>query len=167
MVPSANSRVFRNKEYLLTFPLKIRYLQKEKNLLADWLSRNPQPTQEAEYQPHFEGTVALIYEGVPLDKKVLETIEAAVADDDYSAVVEVINEGTDLQGLRALGDDHPAKVYRSVWKDLSLFSGPNGQVILKDKKIVIPKALRSDVIRKLHEYHASVSYTHLTLPTKA
>ena len=135
--------------------MKIRYLQKEKNLLADWLSRKPQSTQEAEYLPRFEGTVALIYDGAPLDRKVLDTIEAAVADDDYSAVVEVINEGTDLQGLRGLGDDHPAKIYKSVWQKLSLFNSPNGQVILMDNKLVIPKALRNDILKNLHEYHPS------------
>ena len=60
LVPIPNSRIFRNKEFLLTFPLKIRYLKKEQNLLADWLSRRPQPTQEADHIPRFEGTVALV-----------------------------------------------------------------------------------------------------------
>ena len=155
LVPSANSRLFRNKEYLLTFPLKIRYLQKEKNLLADWLSRKPQSHQEAEHLPRFEGTIALVYEGAPLDRKVLDTIECAVVDNDYSAVVEVLNEGTDLRGLGGLGDDHPAKVFKSVWPKLSVFNGPNGQVILMDNKLVIPKALRNETLQNLHQYHPS------------
>ena len=147
LVPIANNQIFRNKESLLTFPLKVRYLKKEQNLLADWLSRTPQSTQEADHLHRFEGTVALIYEGAPLDKKVLDMIDCAVADDEYSAIVQVVNQGADLRGL---GDDHPAKAFKGVWNKLYVFIGPHGEALLMDGKLVIPRGLRQETPNNLH-----------------
>ena len=93
LVPTPNNRIFRNKEFILTFPMQVRYLAKTNNLLADWLSRNPQPTQESVNLPRFEGTVALVYEGAPLDKKVLEVIDYGTTDEDYTAILQILNEG--------------------------------------------------------------------------
>ena len=33
-----NNRILRNTEFLLSFPLKIKYLEKVKNFLEDWFS---------------------------------------------------------------------------------------------------------------------------------
>ena len=37
LVPTPNSRILCNTEFLLSFPLQVKYLPKEDNLLADWL----------------------------------------------------------------------------------------------------------------------------------
>jgi hypothetical protein len=151
--PSPNNRLLRNKEYLLSFPLTVKYLPKEQNLIADWLSRKPQPTEIPGLLPRFEtGTVALVYEGLPLDKKLLDLIEVANQDDAYCSILQVLNEGGDLRGLRA---DHPAREYRSQWQNLSTFNGPNGQCILCDGRIVVPHALRHQYLADLHHHHPS------------
>ena len=106
LVPTPNSRLLCNTEYLLSFPLKVKYLPKDSNLLADWLSRKPQPAPSPDLLPRFEGTVALVYEGMPLDKLLLDLIEAGNADEAYSSVIQVVNEGGDIKQLRA---EHPAK----------------------------------------------------------
>ena len=80
-------------------------------MLADWLSRKPQPSQVPDLLPRFEGTVAVVYKGMPLDKKLLDLIDVCTHDDDYSSVLQVCNEGSDLKGLRA---DHPAREFKSV-----------------------------------------------------
>ena len=66
--------------------------------------------------------------------------------------MQVLNEGADFRGL---GDNHPAKAFKSVWDKLSVFSGPNGQALLMDGKLVIPKALRQETLNNLHQYHPS------------
>ena len=85
--PTPNNRIFRNTEFLLSFPLKIKYISKDRNILADWLSRKPQPTQVPDLLPRFEGTIAMIYEGLPLDKKLLDLIEVCTSDDNYASVL--------------------------------------------------------------------------------
>merc|ERR1711867_256358 len=124
LVPTPNDRLLCSTEYLLSFPLEVKYLPKDSNLLADWLSRKPQPDSAPDLIPRFDGTVALIYRGMPLDKLLLDLIDAAHADDDYNAVLQVVNEGGDLKKLRA---EHPAKEYKSIWDRISVFNGPNGQ----------------------------------------
>ena len=137
-------------EYLLSFPLQVKYISKERNLLADWLSRKPQPAPVPDLLPRFQGTIALIYEGSPLDKKLLDLIEACTADDNYSSVLQVLNEGGDTKGLRA---DHPAREFKSVWSKLSTFDGPNGQCLLYEGKIVVPQGLRAQYLQDLHHRH--------------
>ena len=82
LVPTPNSPFLRNTEYLLSFPLKVQYLPKESNLLADWRSRNPKPAPVSDLIPRFEGTVALVYEGMPLDKLLLDLIEECNRNED-------------------------------------------------------------------------------------
>ena len=90
--PTPNNRLLRNKEFLLSFPLKVKYLPKDQNLIADWLSRKPQPTEVPGLLPRFEtGTVALVYEGNPLDKKLLDLIDACNQDDNYCSILQVLN----------------------------------------------------------------------------
>ena len=48
---------------------------------------------------------------MPLDKKLLDLIEACNQDDDYASILQVCNEGSDLKGLRA---EHPAREFKSV-----------------------------------------------------
>ena len=117
----------------------IKYLAKDKNLLADWLSRKPQPTQVPDLLPWFEGTIALVYEGF-LDKKLTDLIDACSMDDNYASILQVINEGSNLKGLRA---DHPARDFRSVWDKPSTFNGPNGQCLLCEGRFVVPQGLRA------------------------
>ena len=93
-----------------------------------------------------------MYEGVPLDRKVLDIIEFGATDDEYTAVLQVLHEGEDLRGL---GDNHPAKAFHKVWGKLSTFNGPNGQALLIDGKLVIPWGLRADTLSRLHQFHPS------------
>ena len=64
----------------------------------------------------------------------------------------MLNEGGDLRGL---GDDHPAKAFKSVWGKLSTFNGPNGQALLMDGRLVIPRGLCADTLSSLHQFHPS------------
>merc|ERR1711954_182259 len=141
--PTPNNRILRNTDFLLSFPLKIKYLAKDKNLLADWLSRKLQPTQVPDLLPRFEGTIALVYEGMPLDKKLIDLIDACSMDDNYASILQVINEGGSIKGLRA---DHPASEFKYVWDKLSTFNGPNGQCLLCEGRIVVPEALRTQYL---------------------
>ena len=70
--PTPNNRLLRNTEYLLSFPIHIKYLPKEKNLLADWLSCKPKPQLVTDLLPRFEGqgTLALV-RGPPSTKNYL------------------------------------------------------------------------------------------------
>ena len=100
LIPTPKSRLLRNTEYLLSFPLKVKYLAKESNLLADWLSRKPQPAPASDLLPRFKGKVCLIYEGMPLDKLLLDLIEVGNNDEDYASVIQVVKEGGDIKQLR-------------------------------------------------------------------
>ena len=96
--------------------------------------------------------MALVYEGNPLDKKLLDLIDACNQDDNYCSILQVLNEASDLRGLRA---DHPAREFRSVWSKLSTFNGPNGQCLLCEGRIVVPQALRHQYLVDLHHHHPS------------
>ena len=152
--PTPNNRILRNTEFLLSFPLKIKYLAKDRNLLADWLSRKPQPTQVPDLLPRFEGAgaIALVYEGMPLDKKLTDLIDACSMDDNYASILQVVNEGGELRGLRA---DHPARDFRSVLDKISTFNRPNGQCLLCEGRIVVPQGLRAQYLADLHHHHPS------------
>ena len=70
--------------------------------------------------PRFEGagTIALVYEGMPIDKKLVDLIDACAMDNNYASILQVVNEGGELRGLRA---DHPARELRSVWDKISMY----------------------------------------------
>ena len=163
LVPTPNSRVLRNTEFLLSFPLQVKYLPKESNLLADWLSRNPLPAPASGLLPRFEGTVALVYEGMPLDKLLLDLIEECNRDEEYSAVLQVINEGGDIKQLR---NEHPAKEYKSIWDRVSAFNGPNGQCLVTEGRIIVPKGLRAHYVDELHSHHPSADSSWLEARSK-
>ena len=108
--------------------------------------------------PRFEGTVALVYEGMPLDKLLLDLIEECNQDEDYSAVLQVVNEGGDIKQLRA---EHPAKAYKGVWDKISTFNGPNSQCLVSEGRIIVPQGLRAHYVAELHSHHPSADTSWL------
>ena len=84
-------------------------------------------------------------------------------DDNYASILQVINEGSSIRGLRA---DHPAREFKSVWDKLSTFNGPNGQCLLCEGRIVVPQGLRAQYLADLHHRHPSADAMWLEARSK-
>ena len=121
------------------------------------------PNSAPDLIPRFDGTVALVYDGMPLDKLLLDLIDAAHADDDYNALLQVVNEGGDLKKLRA---EHPAKEYKSIWDRIGVFNGPNGQCLVTERRIIVPRSFRAPYVNNLHDHHPSADASWLEARSK-
>jgi hypothetical protein len=153
-----NVRLCRIRESLLGYNLQVEYLAGKKNVVADALSRFPiaaavTPGDDVEEEEESDG--------LPEDPAIANFAKATAEDEELKALAGVIRAR-----LRAaqLPPSHPARPYSSVLNELSLT--PAGVILLDGHRMVVPKPLRSQLVRSLHAAHAGITKTLLHARSK-
>ena len=135
--PYASNRTQRAIEDIASYNVQIKHIPKASNRMADFMSRKLHSTQDAPEVPRHlpVSMVAVMFQGVMLDKRLLDLVEKANDDPTYQDVIECLHS---KQLLTLLDKDHPAQQYKRVWKDLSITQVPNGRVVLFQGTRVVP-----------------------------
>lgn len=141
------ARIERWRLRLMSYDYKVIYRPGKSNI-ADPLSRLCQeaPDQVKSYDEESERIVRLVSTDVcPVAVSLLEIIEATRNDDDLSELIRWL--------------PYPQKRwpktlvrYKFIASDLST----DGELILKNKKIVVPKALQIRILKLAHEPHLGI-----------
>ena len=155
-----NPRLQRLSLKLRPYQLTATWRKGKDNAFADALSRNPvdDPTTEDEFGENPSLRAAAVRaclrqdeDGHVADLRYCELLDAAQADDNYKVLVDAVRHG--FPTSKAM---HPAlQPYRTIREHLSV----DGNIVLKGQRIVVPKALRSQVLRDLHAPHQGINRT--------
>lgn len=161
-----NRRIQRLMAKLTDYQLKAVWREGKNHKMADALSRYPvdQPTEEElGFISEMEETKRLLLTACwqdddddsqkMIEDKLLKSIRSlAQADHQYKRLKEVIIEGFPDQKQKL---DNDLKEFWSVRSELTVEDG----LVLNGQRILIPKALRKDVLSKLHASHLGQTRT--------
>ncbi|CAB4046268.1 Hypothetical predicted protein, partial [Paramuricea clavata] len=117
--------------------LTVKWVEGKRHLVADALSRAPYFSPKESLSERI--SIRCIKSSDPSLKFLLE----ASKDPSYASVVKALEEGKTLSNLPPT---HPAKEYRSIWNDLSIYDDEEstGKLIIYDsRRIVVPAPGRS------------------------
>ena len=161
----ANNRLARMREKLMEYRFNFEYVEGKKHYVADALSRSP---LWEKMEPELDGTQDLSAhrinvmvgqinkKGVRKDLN-LESLFKAAEDPNYQLVVDAVRTGTKLKDLPV---NHPAREYKDVINRLSLIDSNTCPILLMDDtRLVIPKSMRQELLKKLHFSHCGISKT--------
>ncbi len=161
-----NPRLQRLREKVAEYTFDVEWIAGKDNLVADALSRAPVfPPDDDEELGEAELNVCLATTaGEDADDKddaedpMLEfLLDAARLDHDYQKVLAALQNGQDVQRLPP---DHPARQYRQVWDNLSIWGRDNNKLLVYDaERIVIPAGCRREILQRLHLPHAGIVKT--------
>ena len=162
-----NPRILRLKEKLMPFSFHAEWKKGKEHLIPDALSRSPvadPDDDDHELEKDLTGrmevkvnyTAAELRDDNYTDNTrdlILEDLkEAARVDDEYQALRELVRVGFPKNTTKLPLGMQPYYRYRN---DLSEHDG----LILLDQRIVIPKARRGEVLRRLHLSHQGIVKT--------
>ena len=80
--------------------------------------------------------------------------DAARADQSYCEAVDALRRA---RPLSSLPPEHPARLLRSCWDDLSVMD--DSLLVLNDSRIVVPKQARPKLLELLHASHSGIAKT--------
>ena len=174
-----NPRLYRIREQLLQFNFNVVYKSGATNYIADYLSRNP--FWKFDYFPgEFDQelikpsqTFALHY----TQKLTLQEIsDAALKDQEYQDILLALKNG--VKNVKNLPETHPARLYASIWHNLSVYSDPNirelsaqneleekskgikNLIVLDNSRLLIPKGpIRDKWAEVIHQQHSGIELT--------
>ena len=139
------------------YRLQIRYTPGKEMHIADALSRaylqEEKSSEEKELEEDLDVMVHAVLFHMPEGDRQLEEIrQATEADQVLAQVMKYTSEGppTSWKAIAA-----ELKQYRQILPELYIVDG----IILKDRRIVIPSALRPSLIKKLHASHLGIDKT--------
>ena len=157
-----NPRLQRMRCKITGYTFEIDWRAGKQHQIADCLSRYP--VWDAKEDDEDEIIVACVRsavsKAVAKQNKNLELrdfFEAAHKCNEYQAIVAALREGKAVENLPSA---HPARAFRDVWDQLSLFGCGQGQIILLDgRRVVVPAPARPRVLQLLHVSHQGVVKT--------
>ena len=134
-------RLMKLAEKLQSYTFQLEYVAGVKNEIADALSRNP-------VTEHGPGDVDVLHVIFDNDENITLPVmdKYACQDEDYVKIREAVVKGTKAQNLPP---DHPGRRYRDNWHLLGTF----GNLVILGDTILVPKALRKEILQKLHFAH--------------
>ena len=154
---AAPPRLQRMLLQLQKYDLKITHVPGKHIPVADTLSRQSLPSRIYEFDmtEDLEAQVHCIITSLPIhDNKISEIKNETARDAELQQLIQTIHEGwpPNIQSC--------AKVIREYWNHREDLSTADG-VILKGTRIVIPKAMRENMLDKLHTSHLGEEKTKL------
>ena len=159
-----NIRVQKMKENLMPYCFEAQWQKGSEHYIPDALSRAPiaDPVPDDLLPKGFEeeviASVRMVAsnlvdeEGSLLDLNLEKVKAAAASDEDYQRLKVLVANGFPSSSDKLVT---ATKAYWSVRDELSLFDG----LILKGCQLVIPKAMRKDVLSHLHSSHQGIERT--------
>ena len=134
-------RLMKLAEKLQSYTFQIEHIAGIKNEVADALSRNP----VTKHEPNDVDILHVIFDN---DEEITLPVmdKYACQDPDYVKIHKAILNGTQAQNLPP---DHPGRRYRDNWHLLGTF----GNLVILGDTILVPKALRKEILQKLHFAH--------------
>ena len=143
-----NKRLQRIRLKLMDYCFNVTWVPGKTHEIADALSRSP---------VFFPADNAAKTCFVSTDLNLNALIAKAKTDTDYLAVVNALRAD---KSLKDLPSTHPARLYSSVWKQLSLLDQNEETLILfNSDRIVIPKVARKEILDLLHKAHTGIVKT--------
>ena len=120
-------------------------------MVADTLSRAPQPGEISEIEWEIAADIAAVEQGWPLTSQRLSLIrEATQEDEELSAVFRYTDSGWPSHASSVAPIAQP---YYGARGHLSIKDG----LITYDDRLIIPRCLRADVLQKIHEGHQGIT----------
>lgn len=146
-------RIQRFRMRLMRYTYSIEYVPGKSLWTADTLSRSPVTSstspEDAELMESTNIYVDSIMENLPVSSSYVETLkEQLKADNVCSRVMALCTEGWPLHAKQE-------PVLRNYWPERATLTVRDG-LLLKGTRLVIPSAMRNDVLAKLHEGHLGI-----------
>ena len=151
-----NARLQRFVEKLSDYTFTVEWMEGKAHQIADALSRAPvfSPPEEAETEESVNWIN--IARAVSDDPQLSELIKHSQEDAEYQEVIQALKAGSTP---RELPPTHPAKLYSSVWNQLSIME--DTLLVYEDTRIVVPKAGRQAILQLLHQPHSGIAKTRM------
>ena len=133
-----NARLLRYREKLAQFSFTVKFIEGKYHLIADAMSRAPvfdPPEEEDDIWVN-----SILADHIAADPALQSIYDIAAADDDYQSIVHALISDIDLKNLPP---NHPARVFRSIWDDLSVKD--DVLLIMNDSRLVVPFNLEASV----------------------
>ena len=147
-------RIQRMRMRLLKFDICAQYVKGKDLTDADALSRAPwtEASQDDEIaEKEISAHVAMVIENIPATESRIEEIrQTTLRDENLKSVLHYIHHGwpQNKRDCRL-----PAQPYWHCHQDLTEVHG----LILKGDKIVVPQAMRRDMLQRIHEGHMGIA----------
>ena len=143
-----NARILRFRERLTDYKFSVFYTPGSEHYLADALSRAPHFSPP---EPDSSNSATYL---IASDPQLQFLYNAAEEDDDYRAICQALKKNTRPNDLPP---QHPARVLKNIWEDLSLLDGT--LIIYNASRIYVPTSARPEVLRNLHHAHQGILKT--------
>ena len=136
---------------MMRYNPEAQYVPGKQLVVADTLSRAPQPGEISEIEWEIAADIAAVEQGWPLTSQRLSLIrEATQEDEELSAVFRYTDSGWPSHASSVAPIAQP---YCGTRGHLSIHDG----LITYDDRLIIPHCLRADVLQKIHEGHQGIT----------
>ena len=141
-----SNRISRFLDRIAGYNFNVTWVPGKTHLIADALSRAP--ISEPDLCEDYAVVSAISYH----DPKLNELEELSTKDVDYQKLVQVFQDNIPIKNL---DNNHPLHLYKKIWNEVSL----EGNLLIYQNRIIIPKNARKFILRLLHVSHAGISRT--------
>ena len=133
--------------------------------MSDYISRHPGMTnpKDCESSKIAEEYVAFIARHVPKAMTLQEIACETANDSDLQTVIQNVKSGT---WTNRYGENGTLDTFSRCKNELTVYMHENGDVLLNENKLVIPKSLQRKVISIAHEGHQGIVRTKQLLREK-